>query len=475
MITLKKTRIVCTLGPVTESEEILGELMDIGMNVARLNTSHGDPEEHFTRVQRVQKIRKAKGIPIAILLDLEGPKMRTTNFKTDEVELIEGNEFILTSEDIVGDETIVGLTYKRLPEDVKSGDLILLNDGKVKLEVIESNGIQIRTKIINGGIVTHRRGINVPGVDIQLPGLTEKDKSYIEYGVKWNVDYMAQSFVRKADDIRETKEILAKLGAPDMPVIAKIETLQALDNLEEIIDAADGVMVARGDLGVEIPVQQVPVVQKRIISMANAKSKPVITATQMLETMIENPVPTRAEATDIANAIMDGTDAVMLSAETSVGKHPLEAVKVMSNIAIETEKYLWKYSRMFNFVTTEGKDEVTNAITKSAVEMAIELNIHTIVATTYRGYTVRALSRFRKDLNIIAASPREETFNRMALVWGVTPVIMTKFIDTDSMLENVSNIVKSLNLNKKGDKIIVTAGIPYGFAGTTNLIKVHEV
>ncbi|BBE31369.1 pyruvate kinase [Tepiditoga spiralis] len=472
---MKKTRIVCTLGPVTESEEILGELMDIGMNVARLNTSHGDPEEHFTRVQRVQKIRKAKGIPIAILLDLEGPKMRTTNFKTDEVELIEGNEFILTSEDIVGDETIVGLTYKRLPEDVKSGDLILLNDGKVKLEVIESNGIQIRTKIINGGIVTHRRGINVPGVDIQLPGLTEKDKSYIEYGVKWNVDYMAQSFVRKADDIRETKEILAKLGAPDMPVIAKIETLQALDNLEEIIDAADGVMVARGDLGVEIPVQQVPVVQKRIISMANAKSKPVITATQMLETMIENPVPTRAEATDIANAIMDGTDAVMLSAETSVGKHPLEAVKVMSNIAIETEKYLWKYSRMFNFVTTEGKDEVTNAITKSAVEMAIELNIHTIVATTYRGYTVRALSRFRKDLNIIAASPREETFNRMALVWGVTPVIMTKFIDTDSMLENVSNIVKSLNLNKKGDKIIVTAGIPYGFAGTTNLIKVHEV
>ena len=472
---LKKTRIVCTLGPVTESEEILRELMDIGMNVARLNTSHGDPEEHFSRVQRVQKIRKEKGIPIAILLDLEGPKMRTTNFKTDEVELIEGNEFILTSEEIVGDETIVGLTYKRLPEDVKGGDLILLNDGKVKLEVIESDGVRIRTKIINGGTVTHRRGINVPGVDIKLPGLTEKDKSYIEYGVKWNVDYMAQSFVRKADDIRETKEILARLGAPDMPVIAKIETLQALDNLEEIIDVADGVMVARGDLGVEIPVQQVPVVQKRIISMSNAKSKPVITATQMLETMIENPVPTRAEATDIANAIMDGTDAVMLSAETSVGKYPLEAVKVMNNIALETEKYLWKYSRMFNFVTTEGKDEVTNAITKSAVDMAIELNIHTIVATTYRGYTVRALSRFRKDLNIIAASPREETFNRMALVWGVTPVIMTKFIDTDSMLENVSNIVKSLGLNKKGDKIIVTAGIPYGFAGTTNLIKVHEV
>jgi pyruvate kinase len=463
----KKTRIVCTIGPATESKQMMRELLETGMNVARLNTSHGDPEVHRNRIQRLKEVRKDLRKPLAILLDLEGPKMRTSTFKD--------NEFTLTSEDIEGDETIVGLTYKGLPQDVDKGDIILVNDGKVKLEVLSSDGVRVKTKIINGGVITDRRGINIPSVDIRLPALTEKDIMYIELAVEWGVDYIAQSFVRKPEDIEHTKELLAKFGAPDIPVIAKIETLQAIDNLEEIIDKSDGVMVARGDLGVEVPVQKVPLLQKRIIEIANAQSKPVITATQMLETMIENPVPTRAEATDIANAILDGTDAVMLSAETSIGNYPIEAVKVMVDVSLETESYIEDYSAKFEQFVNSGGDAATNAISRAAVDTANELGISTIIATTYSGYTARALSRFRRDLNIIAASPREETFNRMALVWGVTPVIMTKFVDTDSMLDNVSNIAKSLGICKKGDEIIVTAGIPYGFSGTTNLLKVHKV
>jgi pyruvate kinase len=454
---------------------MMRELLETGMNVARLNTSHGDPEVHGNRIQRLKEVRKDLRKPMAILLDLEGPKMRTSTFKDKEVELIDGNEFTLTSEDIEGDETIVGLTYKGLPQDVDKGDIILVNDGKVKLEVLSSDGVRVKTKIINGGVITDRRGINIPSVDIRLPALTEKDIMYIELAVEWGVDYIAQSFVRKPEDIEHTKELLAKFGAPDIPVIAKIETLQAIDNLEEIIDKSDGVMVARGDLGVEVPVQKVPLLQKRIIEIANAQSKPVITATQMLETMIENPVPTRAEATDIANAILDGTDAVMLSAETSIGNYPIEAVKVMVDVSLETESYIEDYSAKFEQFVNSGGDAATNAISRAAVDTANELGISTIIATTYSGYTARALSRFRRDLNIIAASPREETFNRMALVWGVTPVIMTKFVDTDSMLDNVSNIAKSLGICKKGDEIIVTAGIPYGFSGTTNLLKVHKV
>ncbi|UYP00474.1 pyruvate kinase [Oceanotoga sp. DSM 15011] len=471
----KKTRIVCTIGPATESDEMLEKLIKTGMNVARLNTSHGDPQIHGERTKKIQEIREKLNVPIAVLLDLEGPKMRTKNFKTDEVTLVEGNEFILTSDELDGDEHIVSLTYSGLVEYVQPKDFILLNDGKVKLEVIKVDKKNIYTKIINGGTITHRRGINVPGVDIKLPGLTKKDKLYIENAVKWGIDYIAQSFVRKPEDVKQTKNILKELGAPDIPVIVKIETLQAIENLESIIDAADGVMVARGDLGVEVPVQKVPLLQKRIIELANAKAKPVITATQMLETMIENPVPTRAEASDIANAILDGTDAVMLSAETSVGAYPIEAVKVMVNVAKETEEYLGDYTFKFDYFSLEGGDLATNAISKAAIDTAEDLNIDVIVASTYSGYTARALSRFRRSVNIIAASPRKETYNRMALVWGVTPVIMSKFVDTDSMLNNISNIVRTMDYSKKGDNIIVTAGIPYGFSGTTNLLKVHEV
>lgn len=471
----KKTRIVCTIGPAVESEEMLKKLIEAGMNVARLNTSHGNPETHELRINSIKKIRKEIGLPIATLLDLEGPKMRTGNFKEEEVELQDGEDFILTNEDIIGDSKKVGLTYKGLPEDVKENDIILVNDGKVKLKVINSDGKNIKTKIINGGIITHRRGINVPGVDIRLPALTEKDMMYIKKAVEWDVDYVAQSFVRKAEDVVLTKKVLTELGAPDIPVIVKIETIQSIDNLEKIIDEADGVMVARGDLGVEAPVEMIPILQKRIIELANSKSKPVITATQMLETMIDNPVPTRAEATDISNAILDGTDAVMLSAETSVGKYPIESVKVMSNVAIETEKYLSEFGSKLIYTIEQGEDRTTNAISKAAIETAVDINAKVIVATTYSGSTARAISRFRRNIDIIAASPRESTYNRMALVWGVIPIIVPRFTDTDTMLEMVSSKIKTLKYADSGDEIIVTASIPYGFPGKTNLLKIHKI
>lgn len=471
----KKTRIVCTIGPATEEEKVLKNLIENGMNVARLNTSHDSIQDHEKRVKLLQKIRRELNIPLAILLDLEGPKIRTGTFDTDKVTLKEGQEFVLTSEDIVGSCDKVSINYKELPKEVKKGDNILLDDGKVRLVVSETTEKEIKTKVITGGTIAGRRGINVPGIDIGMPPLTEKDIEYLNKAVEWNVEYIAQSFVRKAQDITETKKIIAGLGMPDLPVIAKIETLQALDNLEEIIEEADGVMVARGDLGVEAPVEQIPLLQKRIIEIANTMAKPAITATQMLESMINNPFPTRAEATDIANAILDGTDAIMLSGETSIGKYPEKAVEVMSKVAFETEKLLDEYLYKFDYSTYGGGDPSTNAITMSAVKMAEQLGINVIVATTYSGYTARALSRFRRNSKIIAASPRLTTYHRLALVWGVTPVIMRKFTDTDNMLESVTNIVKSLDVVLPGDNIIVTAGIPYGFSSKTNLLKVHEV
>ncbi|MFY9127036.1 MAG: pyruvate kinase, partial [Defluviitoga tunisiensis] len=294
----KKTRVVCTIGPSTDDEDILRKLVENGMNVARLNTSHDTMSQHEKRVETLVKIRKEMNIPLAILLDLEGPKIRTGNFETDEVSLVEGQIFILTSQEIIGNNERVSINYKELPKDVKKGDVILIDDGKIKLEVIKTDGKEITTNVIVGGIITHHRGINVPGVDINLPPLTQKDKEFLTKAVDWNIEYVAQSFVRKPDDIIKTKRILTEIGIPDLPVIAKIETLQAIDNLEAIIEEADGVMVARGDLGVEVAVEKIPLLQKRIIEIANTMAKPVITATQMLESMINNPFPTRAEATD---------------------------------------------------------------------------------------------------------------------------------------------------------------------------------
>ncbi|SHE67366.1 pyruvate kinase [Marinitoga hydrogenitolerans DSM 16785] len=471
---MRKTKIVATIGPVTESEEMIRELIKAGADVLRLNTSHENPEVHQRRIETIKKVRKEFDKPIAILLDLAGPKIRTGKFNKDEVTLQEGQEFILTTEDVIGDETKVSINYKGLPKDVKPGDLILVNDGKLKLEVIESDDLNIKTRVINTSTITHRRGINAPGADIKIPALTEKDKKYIEFGIENEVDYFALSFVRKPEDVIEMREILKSLNALDAQIISKIETKQAIDNdLEKIIELSDGVMVARGDLGVEVEAEKIPVLQKKIISIANKKSKPVITATQMLETMIENPVPTRAETTDIANAILDGTDAVMLSGETSIGKYPLEVVKVMDRVARETEPYLNHYGAWyFDF---DDDDSTTNAISKAANEIAISAGIKTIVAVTDKGDTARAVSRYRENVNIIAVTHSEKTYNRLALVWGVKPMIVNEFVSTDTMLYIVKQTLKNEGLVQSGEKIIFTAGIPYGFSSKTNFLHIAEI
>ncbi|MBM7559058.1 pyruvate kinase [Marinitoga litoralis] len=471
---MRKTRIVATIGPATESEEMVRELIKAGADVLRLNTSHESPEVHERRINIIKKVRKEFNKPVAILLDLAGPKIRTGNFYKDEVTLEEGNEFILTTEEVIGDETKVSINYKGLPNDVKPGDLILVNDGKLKLEVVESDDVNIKTIVKNTSTITHRRGINAPGADIKIPALTEKDKKYIEFGIENGVDYFALSFVRKPEDVIEMREILNSLNASDAQIISKIETKQAIDNdLEKIIELSDAVMVARGDLGVEVEAEKIPVLQKRIISIANKKAKPVITATQMLETMVENPVPTRAETTDIANAILDGTDAVMLSGETSIGKHPLEAVRVMDRVARETEPYMNLYGSLF--IDFDEEDSTTAAISKAANEIAISSGIKTIVAVTDKGYTAKAVSRYRENVNIIAVTHSEKTFNRLALVWGVIPIIVNEFVSTDTMLYIVKQTLKNEDLVKSGEKIIFTAGIPYGFSSKTNFLHIAEI
>ncbi|APT75121.1 pyruvate kinase [Marinitoga sp. 1135] len=472
---MRKTRIVATIGPATESEEMVRKLIEAGADVLRLNTSHENPEVHEKRIETIKKVRKEFDKPVAILLDLAGPKIRTGNFYKDEITLEEGQEFILTAEEVTGDETKVSINYKGLPKDVKPGDKILVNDGKLKLEVIESDGVNIKTKVLNTATITHRRGINAPGADIKIPALTEKDKKYIEFGIKHEVDYFALSFVRKPEDVLEMREILNSLNAKDAQIISKIETKQAIENdLEKIIELSDGVMVARGDLGVEVEVEKIPVLQKRIIKIANRMAKPVITATQMLETMIENPVPTRAETTDIANAILDGTDAIMLSGETSIGKYPIETVKVMDKIAKETEPYINHYSTLF-YEFDEEDDSTTNAISRAANEIAVSSGIKTIVAVTDRGYTARAVSRYRENVNIIAVTHSEKTYNRLALVWGVKPMIVNEFVSTDTMLYIVKQTLKEEGLVKSGEKIIFTAGIPYGFSSKTNFLHIAEI
>ena len=475
---MKKTKIVCTIGPASEDEKTLRALIDAGMNVARLNTSHGDVEEHRVKIRRIKRIRKDLRKPIGILMDLAGPKIRTGYLEKDQITLKEGQELIITTEDIIGNEKILSINYEGLPADVKPGDRILLSDGAISLRVIETDGSKmIKTIVENGGTITHRRGVNVPGVELKgISSVTERDEKFIELGVKEGVDMFALSFVRKEDDILLAKEIIKKAGG-DQPVIAKIETLQALENLESIIERADGVMVARGDLGVEIPLEKVPIEQKRIISTANRMAKPVITATQMLESMVKNPRPTRAEVTDVANAILDGTDAIMLSEETAVGKYPVNAVTYMSKTAMEVEKvfedyknYAFDWYRSFSFAF-----DVSDAISHACWQLSEDLGAETIITFTSTGSTARRVARFRPRSKIIASTPLETTYYRLSLVWGVIPILVEQTKSTDDMINKAIEHSKENNLVREGEKVIITAGIPIGVPGTTNMLKVHEV
>ncbi|HNR78897.1 MAG TPA: pyruvate kinase [Mesotoga infera] len=471
---MRKTKIVCTIGPATESWEMLTKLVFRGMNVARLNTTHGDLEEHRERIRRIKEVRNSLKVPLSLLLDLSGPKIRTGSFKKERVELLPGRDFLLTTSTIEGDETGVSVNYDRLPGEVKPGHVILMDDGKIKLKVLSTDERCILTKVINGGVVTHRRGINLPGIDISIPAVTEKDRGFIKLGIEEEVDYFALSFVRKAEDVILARQIVTD-SRGSIPIISKIETAQALKSIEEIAAVSDGLMVARGDLGVEIPVEEVPIAQKKIIKFGNYHRIPVITATQMLESMIENPVPTRAETTDITNAIVDGSDAIMLSGETSIGKHPLEAVSVMDLTARAAEKYLNQNPDILRWTREKVlTDDHTDAICRAAWDISEALKVKVIVSSTFSGHTARNVSGFRPRAHILAVTPNEETYYKLGLIWGAHPVLMGLGESTDDLVKVAGPLAKKLKLVKKGDTIILTAGIPFGTSRSTNILKLEK-
>ena len=463
---IKKTKIVCTLGPASENEETLRELIKNGLNVCRLNFSHGSHEEHKGRMDLVKKLREELNMPTAILLDTKGPEIRTGKFDVPEVFLEEGQTFTITMKDVIGDKERCTVSYKGLANDVKPGDTILIDDGLVGLTVKEVNNDDIVCEVQNSGIVKNHKGVNVPGVKVNLPAITEKDRSDIEFGIEQGIDFIAASFVRKVSDVLAIREILEENNAEHIKIISKIENQEGVENLDEIIEVSDGIMVARGDLGVEIPTEEIPVVQKLMIKKCNEAGKPVITATQMLDSMIRNPRPTRAEVTDVANAIYDGTDAIMLSGETAAGKYPVEAVKTMATIAKRAEETMRNRRDKIN-----KSKNVTDAISYATCTIAMDLEAKAILSSTASGHTARMVSKFRPDCPIVATTSNESVRRQLALTWGVLPLMREKSVNIDQVIVNSIEAAKTSNYVSKDDVVVITAG----GGETTNLIKVETV
>lgn len=470
---MKRTKIVCTLGPASDKEEILTQLVENGLNVCRFNFSHGSHEEHKGRLDLAKKVREKLNQPVALLLDTKGPEIRTGNFDQPEVLLKEGQKFTITMKEVMGTKEICTVSYKDLANDVQAGNTILIDDGLVGLRVQEVNGDNIVCVVENSGIVKNHKGVNVPGVKINLPAITPKDRSDIEFGISQGIDYIAASFVRKASDVLAIREILEENNATDIQIISKIENQEGVDNLDEILKVSDGIMVARGDLGVEIPTEEIPIVQKMMIKKCNELAKPVITATQMLDSMIRNPRPTRAEVTDVANAIYDGTDAIMLSGETAAGKYPVEAVKTMAIIAKRTEETL-DYDAILK-ENGKNNNTVTDAISHATCTTAVDLNASSIITSTSSGYTARMVSKFRPKCPIIATTNDEKIMRRLALTWGVYSIKSSEAGNTDEVIENSIEAAKEANYINNGELVVITAGVPVGVSGTTNLIKVHVI
>ena len=455
---MKKTKIVCTMGPNTDNREIMKELALNGMDVARFNFSHGDHAEHRHRLEILESVREELGIPIASLLDTKGPEIRTGKLKDGKkVTLKEGDLYTLTTEEIVGDETRGYINYAGLAEDVKPGDRILIDDGLIELHVREVNGTDIVCRIENGGELGEKKGVNVPGVRVKLPALTDKDKEDIRFGVDAGFDFVAASFVRNADAIREIREILDEKGSA-MQIIAKIENEEGIENIDSIIEASDGIMVARGDMGVEIPAEKVPHIQKMIIRKCNLACKVVITATQMLDSMIRNPRPTRAEVSDVANAVYEGTDAVMLSGETAMGSYPIEAVRMMSQIAEESEKYLDYMFYQRRKVSAENLRNISNTVCYSSVATASDLEAPVIVAPSVSGFTTRMLSKWRPKALIAGLSPSMTAVRQMQLYWGVKPFHAKRAESTDALLFASVELLKEKGIVKEGEIVVATAG-----------------
>ncbi len=474
----KRTKIVATIGPATESVEQLEKLLKAGLNVIRMNFSHGDFAEHQGKIDNGRKASKNTGIPVAFLQDLSGPKIRIGTFHNDpsvRVNLKAGQKFTLcTDPKTIGDETKAYINYEKLPQEIKKGETVLLDDGKVKMTCIDIKGKDVICKVANSAEVKGRRGVNLPESDLSISALTPKDKKDIEFGVKNNVDYVAFSFVRKASEAVELRKILDKKGMKDTKIIAKIETPQALENFDEILAVVDGAMVARGDLAVEIPAQKVPLAQKMIIEKCNQAGKPVITATQMLESMIKNPVPTRAEVSDVANAILDGTDAVMLSEETTLGSYPIEAVTMMSKIAAEVENDE-RHSILLSHPERLDAESISQAVGASAAQTARTVGAKYVVALTEFGHAAALASRQRVSVPILAVTPNEKTHNQMCLYFGVFPVIIKKHIGFREAHEEAKKMLIAEKLVKKGDKIVIISGTPFGAVHDTNMIVVEQI
>ena len=473
---MRKTKIVCTIGPASESPEMLEKLIHAGMNVARLNFSHGNHEEHAIRIAAIRDAAERVGKPVGILLDTKGPEIRTHNMVNGEVHLVTGQVIDISMTEVLGNEQMFSVTYEQLIEDVEQNNIILLDDGLIELRVLAKDverGI-IHTIVENAGVLKNKKGVNVPGVSIKLPGITEKDSQDILFGIEQGVDFVAASFVRTAKDVLEIRELLEQNGGSHIQIIPKIENQEGVDNIDAIIEVSDGLMVARGDLGVEIPAEEVPLVQKELIKKCNQVGKPVITATQMLDSMQRNPRPTRAEASDVANAIIDGTDAIMLSGETAAGLYPVESVATMNKIALRTEESL-DYRAIVSQRSREKQANMTEAISQAVAFTSINLGVKAVLAPTESGNTARMIAKYRPGVSIVAVTSLQETAQMLTLVWGVSPIVCQRVTTTDEILElSVDESLKHGFVNH-GDVVVITAGVPVGEAGTTNLMKVHVI
>lgn len=474
---MRNTKIVCTIGPASESIETLEKLIEAGMNVARLNFSHGDYEEHGERIKNIRKAAANKNKTVGILLDTKGPEIRTGNFKNGEAEIAKDST-VYISMDVIEEGTAerFSITYQQLIEDVEIGSTILLDDGLIELEVMDINksNREIKTKALNTGTIKNKKGVNVPNVSVNLPGITEKDAKDIMFGIEQDIDFIAASFVRRQSDVLEIKELLEKQNASHIQIIPKIENQEGVDNIDSILEVCDGIMIARGDLGVEIPAEDVPLVQKELINKCNTAGKPVITATQMLDSMQRNPRPTRAEASDVANAIFDGTDAIMLSGETAAGAYPVESVQTMHSIAVKTESALNHKSILSERSKSVGMS-ITEAISQSVTHTAVNLNADAILTPTESGFTAKMVSKYRPHATIIAIAFFEQICRQLTLVWGVHPVKGKKANSTDEMMDIAVDSALKSGLCKRGSRVIITAGVPVGESGTTNLMKVHVI
>jgi pyruvate kinase len=468
----RRTKIVCTLGPAC-AEPVLSQIVAAGMDVARLNFSHGTHEEHAAWIKRVRQLAESEGRPLAILQDLAGPKLRIGEFAERQVELAEGQEFLLSTDYGPGNEDGVSVELEEIVAETPVGAHILLADGRIEVKVEAKTARALQCLVLTSGVLRSHAGINFPTHSLSVPAVTDKDKEDIRFGVDMGVDFIALSYVRQAQDVAEARQFLASLGA-DLSIIAKIETHQALNFIDDILKAADGLMVARGDLGLEIPLERVPFVQKKLIAAANRQGKPVITATQMLLSMVSNPRPSRAEATDVANAILDGTDAVMLSEETAMGRYPVAAVKFLDTISRTAEAH-FPHARWLRDRAASRRQEISEAISYAACEMAQDLDAAAILTSTEFGSTARLISRFRPRAPIVGITQRQETWRRLALSWGVFPLLAPPLTDTDHMLQVAKDEALKAGLLKPGEKVVITAGTPIGLRGTTNLIKADVV